>query len=58
MLIKVLQCSDNLLWYNKFVNKYFEVVSVNHPAQEFIVKDNNGEENIVLFKDAEEMKWK
>lgn len=58
MLIKIVNCSDSLLWYDSFVGKYFEVVSTNTPAQEYIVRDHNHDENIVLFKDAEEMKWK
>lgn len=58
MLIRVVKCSDDLLWYANYKGKYFEVITVNHPANEYIVKDPHGNENIVLFKDAEEMKWK
>lgn len=57
MLIKIKKCSDNLLWYSRYIGKHFEVVTVDEPEQMYIVRDNNHDENIVLFKDAERMQW-
>jgi hypothetical protein len=53
MKIKIIKCSDSMMWYCKHVNETYDVIKdYSKESNEYLVRDAYGYLNIVRQKDC------